>query len=130
MAQVVERRPAALGAGEAQDAREFIKRLVTDGRCDYLETGSLVSLKTNVKEILLPSEEESLRMPPMDYEEFLWAMGEEPLAQEIRAGYAARRPLPEVYRRVLLGESIVLHPGQLGRGDGVLKLPLYMARCL
>ena len=67
---------------------------MADGRYDYLETGSLVSLKTNVKDILLPSEEESLRMSPMDFEEFLWAMGEEPLAQAIRAGYAARRPLP------------------------------------
>lgn len=80
-------------------AREFIKHLVADGRYDYLETGSLVSLKTNVKDILLPSEEESLRMSPMDFEEFLWAMGEEPLAQAIRAGYAARRPLPETLHR-------------------------------
>ena len=52
-------------------AREFIKHLVADGRYDYLETGSLISLKTNVQDILIPSEEESLEMGPMDFEEFL-----------------------------------------------------------
>lgn len=80
-------------------AREFIKHLVADGRYDYLETGSLISLKSNVQGILLPSEEDAVQMSPMDFEEFLWAMGEEPLAQVIRAAYMARKPLPESLHR-------------------------------
>lgn len=58
-------------------AREAIKTLVADGRYDYLETGSLISIKKNVKDILIPSEEDSIEMYPMDFEEFLWAMGDE-----------------------------------------------------
>ena len=80
-------------------AREFIKHLVADGRYDYLETGSLISLKSNVQGILLPSEEDALQMSPMDFEEFLWAMGEEPLAQAVRAAFTARKPLPEPLHR-------------------------------
>ena len=80
-------------------AREFIKHLVADGRYDYLETGSLISLKSNVQGILLPSEEDALQMSPMDFEEFLWAMGEEPLAQAIGAAYTARKSLPEPLHR-------------------------------
>ena len=56
-------------------ARQAIKHLVKDGRYQYLETGSLISIKENVKDILIPSEEESLQMVPMDFEEFLWATG-------------------------------------------------------
>lgn len=129
VAQVAERRPAALGAGEAQHAREFIKRLVTDGRCDYLETGSLVSLKADVKEIPLPSEEESLRMPPWTTRSSSGQWGKSPWRRRsVRATPRAGRRRRCTGKR--LGESVVLHPGQLGRGDGVLKLPLYMARCL
>ena len=56
-------------------AREAIKALVADHRFDYLETGSLISIKKNVEDIVIPSEEESLDMYPMDFEEFLWAQG-------------------------------------------------------
>ena len=56
-------------------ARQAIKHLVKDGRFDYIETGSLISINKNVKDILIPSEEESLQMYPMDFEEFLWAIG-------------------------------------------------------
>ncbi len=80
-------------------AREFIKHLVADGRYDYLETGSLISLKANVKDILLPSEEDCLQMNPMDFEEFLWAMGEKPLAHMIRSSYASQTPLPDSLHR-------------------------------
>lgn len=55
-------------------ARGAIKHLVADGRYDYIETGSLISIKKNVKDILIPSEEEKIRMYPFDFEEFLWAM--------------------------------------------------------
>ena len=56
-------------------ARQAIKHLVKDGRYYYIETGSLVSIKENTEDILIPSEEESISMYPMDYEEFLWAIG-------------------------------------------------------
>ena len=54
-------------------ARSAIKYLIEDGRYDYIETGSLISIKKNVKDILIPSEEEKLKMYPFDFEEFLWA---------------------------------------------------------
>lgn len=57
-------------------ARELIKYLVADGRYDYLEAGSLISLRMNVENIVIPSEEEHIEMFPMDFEEFLWAMGD------------------------------------------------------
>lgn len=60
-------------------ARAAIKHLVADGRYDYLETGSLISIRQNVKDILIPSEELAIEMYPMDFEEFLWAMEEENL---------------------------------------------------
>lgn len=56
-------------------ARQAIKYLVADGRYDYIETGSLISIKKNVKDILIPSEEMKLKLYPLDYEEFLWATG-------------------------------------------------------
>ena len=80
-------------------AREFIKHLVADGRYDYIETGSLVSIKENVKDILIPSEEESLKMHPMDFEEFLRALGEEALATMIRSAFEKRQNLPETLHR-------------------------------
>ena len=57
-------------------ARQAIKHLVSDHRYDYVETGSLISIKRNVKDILIPSEERRISMFPMDYEEFLWAIGD------------------------------------------------------
>ena len=58
-------------------ARQAIKYLIKDGRYDYIETGSLLSIRQNVKDILIPSEEYSLCLYPMDYEEFNWALGNE-----------------------------------------------------
>ena len=57
-------------------ARQAIKHLVADGRYDYIETGSLISIRKNVKDILIPSEEEKMFLYPMDYEEFKWALGD------------------------------------------------------
>ena len=57
-------------------ARQAIKALVADHRYDYIETGSLISIKKNVKDILIPSEEIKISMYPMDYGEFLWAIGD------------------------------------------------------
>lgn len=74
-------------------ARQAIKHLVKDGRYYYLETGSLVSIKENTENILIPSEEESIAMYPMDYEEFLWAVGLEYEASELRKSYENRKPM-------------------------------------
>ena len=80
-------------------AREFIKHLVADGRFDYIETGSLISINANVKDILIPSEEESMRMGPMDFEEFLWAMGEDALVRMIRHAFDSGVALPDSLHR-------------------------------
>lgn len=74
-------------------ARQAIKHLVKDGRYYYLETGSLVSIKENTENILIPSEEESIAMYPMDYEEFLWAVGLDYEASELRKSYENRKPM-------------------------------------
>ena len=65
-------------------ARQAIKYLVADGRYKYIETGSLISIKKNTKDILIPSEEDKISMYPMDFEEFLWAIGDDLTAETIR----------------------------------------------
>jgi len=80
-------------------ARAAIKYLVADGRFDYIETGSLVSIKKNVKEIVIPSEERHIRMYPMDFEEFLWAMENETLMQIIQKHFAEKKPLGQAMHR-------------------------------
>lgn len=80
-------------------AREFIKQLVADGRYDYIETGSLISIRRNVEGIVIPSEETPIRLNPLDFEEFLWAIGEEPLAEIVRDSFSRRKPLPEALHR-------------------------------
>lgn len=76
-------------------ARQAIKYLVADGRYDYIETGSLISIKENVKDITLPSEERRITMHPMDFEEFSWAMGEELLTEYIRKCFNDKEPLEQ-----------------------------------
>ena len=82
-------------------ARESIKALVADHRFDYLETGSLISIKKNVNDILIPSEEEGLDMYPMDFEEFLWAMGNEVLMPYIRSRFEKQQPMGEFHREAM-----------------------------
>lgn len=74
-------------------AREAIKYLVADGRYDFIETGSLISIKENVKDIIIPSEERHVKMYPMDFEEFCWALNEKPLIPYIRRCFEKRDPL-------------------------------------
>ena len=74
-------------------ARQLIKYLVADGRYDYIETGSLISIRKNVIEITIPSEEECIKMYPMDFEEFCWARGDEMTMPFVRDAYAALKPL-------------------------------------
>lgn len=75
-------------------AREYIKHLVADGRYDYIETGSLVSLRKNVQDIVIPSEEERLKLQPLDFEEYLWAMDAGMMADAIRNARMVLKPLP------------------------------------
>ena len=82
-------------------ARALIKYLVQDGRYDYIETGSLISIHKNVKGIVIPSEEQKLPMCPMDFEEFLWAMGNEMLMPFIRDCYEQKKPLGPMHRKVM-----------------------------
>lgn len=83
-------------------ARELIKYLVADGRYDYLETGSLISLRMNVEDIVIPSEEEYVEMFPMDFEEFLWAMGGETTVPYLRECFEVLRPLGQaMHKRVM-----------------------------
>ncbi len=76
-------------------AREYIKHLVADGRFDYIETGSLISIRKNVEDILIPSEEERIDLAPLDFEEYLWANELDIYAQEIRNCRENLTPLPD-----------------------------------
>jgi hypothetical protein len=80
-------------------ARQAIKFLVQDYRYDYIETGSLISIRKNVKDILIPSEERKISMYPMDYEEFLWAVGDNTTFSLLRKCYEAGRGLGEQLNR-------------------------------
>lgn len=82
-------------------AREAIKALVEDHRFDYLETGSLISIKKNVEDILIPSEEENIEMYPMDFEEFLWAMGNEVMMPYIQTQFDKCRPMGGFHREAM-----------------------------
>ena len=80
-------------------ARAAIKYLVEDGRYDYIETGSLVSIKKNVEDIMIPSEEEEILMHPMDFEEFLWAMGNETLMPLVRLNFEKKHEMGQTMHR-------------------------------
>lgn len=82
-------------------ARGAIKYLVEDGRYDYLETGSLISINKNVKDIVIPSEEERVKMYPMDFEEYLWAVGQEGIYDIVKENFARKRPLGVMHRRAM-----------------------------
>ncbi len=84
-------------------ARECVKYLVADGRYDYIETGSLISIKENVKDIVIPSEERHISMYPLDFEEFCDALGEEQICEYIRKCFADRMPLEnELHHKAML----------------------------
>ncbi len=83
-------------------ARQAIKILVADGRYDYLETGSLISITKNVKDILIPSEERKISMYPFDFEEFLWALGDTASMPILESFFTNRKPLGQQLNRELL----------------------------
>ena len=83
-------------------ARELIKHFVEDRRYDYIETGSLISLRKNVKDIVIPSEEKRISLHPMDFEEFLWAQGDDVTVGMLREFYDSRTPLGESMHRNIM----------------------------
>ncbi len=91
-------------------AREVIKFLVADGRYDYIETGSLISLKENIEDIVIPSEEEHMNLYPLDFEEFLWALGDTTTIPILKKcfdqltplGDAAHRKVMNLFRQYML----------------------------
>lgn len=109
----LEERRSAIIFDEVQmcpKARQAIKYLVEDGRYDYIETGSLLSIKQNVKNIIIPSEEHEINLYPLDYEEFRWALGDDisiPMLQEMfnsrrSMGDSANRNLMKDFRLYML----------------------------
>ncbi len=83
-------------------ARQAIKSLVKDGRYDYIETGSLISIKRNVKDILIPSEERKISMYPMDYEEFRWALGDNTTIPLMKKCFETNKGVGEQTNRKLM----------------------------
>ena len=98
---VLEERKSVIIFDEVQKcplARQAIKYLVQDGRYDYIETGSLISIKKNTKDITIPSEEERVSMFPMDFEEFRWALGDQATLPLLKVFYEKGLPLGAAHR--------------------------------
>lgn len=81
-----------------------MKHLVADGRYNYMETGSLISLKKNVQDIVIPSEERHLELFPLDFEEFLWAMEDEATAPLLKRCFDQRKPLGQALHRKVMND--------------------------
>ena len=111
---VLKKRKSVIIFDEVQNcprARQAIKYLVKDGRYDYIETGSLISIKKNTKNITLPSEEERVTLYPMDYEEFRWAMGDEATIPLLRTFYDNKLPLVQAHRETMRNFRLYLLVG-------------------
>ncbi len=84
-------------------ARQMIKYLVADGRFDYIETGSLLSIKANIQDIVIPSEEDELDLMPLDFEEFLWAVGDELTVPYLRGCLETLKPVGDgLHRKIMM----------------------------
>ena len=84
------------------NARQAIKYLVQDGRYDYIETGSLISIRKNVSDIIIPSEEVPIEMHPLDYEEFRWALGDFATMPLLKAALKDKKPLSDAVNRQMM----------------------------
>lgn len=109
MGKTLYRRESVIVFDEVQLAplaRQAIKHLVKDGRYDYIETGSLISIKKNVKNIVVPSEEIKIDVYPMDYEEFLWATKEDGAGTfaNLKAVAASKKKLGDAVNRKLMAD--------------------------
>lgn len=101
---VLHNRQSVIVFDEVQDfppARQAIKHLVKDGRYDYIETGSLISIRRNVQNILIPSEEMKMDLHPLDFEEFLWAIGQENGLTTLKQFYEKKLPLATAHRKTM-----------------------------
>lgn len=101
----LEKRKSLIVFDEVQfcpKARQAVKVLVADGRYDYIETGSLISIRQNVKDILIPSEEEKIKMYPMDFEEFLWALGDHSTISLLREAFESLKGIGERANREVM----------------------------
>ena len=101
---VLKERKSVIIFDEVQNcppARQAIKYLVKDGRYDYIETGSLISIKKNTRDITLPSEEERITLYPMDYEEFRWAVGDDATIPLLRSFYDKKLSLAQAHREAM-----------------------------
>lgn len=92
-------------------ARQAIKYLIEDGRFDYIETGSLISIKKNTKDITIPSEEERINMYPLDYEEFRWALSDENTIPLLKTFLENRLPLGSAFRDMMRNFRIYMLVG-------------------
>lgn len=104
---VLHKRESLIVFDEVQQfprARQLIKYLVADGRYDYLETGSLIRLKKNTENIIIPSEEEHIELFPLDFEEFLWALGDEATVPLIRTCFEGKKPLGQALHRKVMND--------------------------
>ena len=111
---VLKKRKSVIIFDEVQNcprARQAIKYLVKDGRYDYIETGSLISIKKNTKNITIPSEEERVTLYPMDYEEFRWAMGDEATIPLLRTFYDNKLSLAQAHREAMRNFRLYLLVG-------------------
>jgi len=102
--QLIERKSVIIfdEVQECPRARQAIKHFVKDGRFDYIETGSLISIKKNVKNIIIPSEETKLILNPMDYEEFKWALGDTATVPLLKDVFGKRESLGDGINRKLM----------------------------
>ena len=92
-------------------ARQAIKYLVKDGRYDYIETGSLISIRKNIENITIPSEEDRIQMNPMDYEEFRWALGDTVTVPLLKTFWEKKIPLGAAHRDAMRGLRLYLLVG-------------------
>lgn len=125
----LKKRDAVIIFDEVQmypQARAAIKYLVADGRYDYIETGSLISIKENVKDIVIPSEERHLNMYPLDFEEFAWALGEDMLLECIRSCFIKRIPMDRSLhnKAMLLFKQYMLVEGRCSLQGLTSRAPL------
>ena len=106
-AKTLYRRESVIIFDEVQQfprARQLIKYLVADGRYDFIETGSLIRLKKNVQDIIIPSEEEHIEMFPLDFEEFLWALGDNATVPLIKQCFDAKTPLGQALHKKVMND--------------------------
>ena len=96
---------------QCSKARQAIKYLVKDGRYDYIETGSLISIRKNIENITIPSEEDRIQMNPMDYEEFRWALGDTVTVSLLKTFWEKKIPLGAAHRDAMRNLRLYLLVG-------------------